>query len=254
MKSRLRSIGSLSLLTCLFATGALLVPSGSAQPCDPDTTPPTVTCPGNITQCNDPSLCSAIVRYIVVFSDNCGLASFDCTRSDGLPLGDPYPVPTTTVTCTAVDTAGLNASCNFTVTVNDCDGSCCELNKCPLSQGYWKTHASAWPVSSLTLGTVSYTTAELLAILKKAVGTGKKADASLILADQLIAAKLNLANGSNPCPIAAVIAAADALIGNRPIPITPKITPSSAESAPMVALANLLDQYNNGLLTPGCTP
>ena len=72
-----------------------------------------------------------------------------------------------------------------------------------------------WPVNSLMLGTVSYTKAQLLNILKTNVGTGGKADASLILAYQLIAAKINLANGADACPIGPTIAAADALIGNR---------------------------------------
>ena len=54
----------------------------------------------------------------------------------------------------------------------------------------------------------TYSQAELLAILKTSPGTGTKSDASLILADQLIAAKLNVANGSNPCLFADAIAAA----------------------------------------------
>src|SRR5262245_31688333 len=36
---------------------------------------------------------------------------------------------------------------------------------CTFTIGYWKTHPSAWPVSSLTLGTVNYTAAQLLQIL-----------------------------------------------------------------------------------------
>ena len=78
------------------------------------------------------------------------------------------------------------------------------------------------------------------------------ADASVILAYQLIAAKLNLANGSNPCSFAATIAEADALIGGRTIPITPKITPNTDEGQQMVSLAHTLEQSNTP--TPGCTP
>jgi hypothetical protein len=152
--------------------------------------------------------------------------------------------------------------CMVTLTVDDgCTSSSCSntvtfdvSNKCPLSQGYWKTHAALWPVTSITLGTVTYSQAELLAILMMNTGTGKGADASLILADQLIAAKLSIANGSNPCPIASTVAAADALIGGRHIPIVPKITPNSTEGQQMVSLAAQLQQYNNAQLTPGCTP
>jgi hypothetical protein len=104
------------------------------------------------------------------------------------------------------------------------------------------------------LGTVSYTEAQLLTILETSPGTGHGADASLILAHQLIAAKLNLANGSDPCPIASIIAAADALIGSQVIPIVPKISPSSTLGAQMVALASALDSYNEGMLTPNCAP
>jgi hypothetical protein len=130
----------------------------------------------------------------------------------------------------------------------------CQPTKCPLSLGYWKNHADLWPVSTLMLGTVSYTKAQLLAILRTSPGTGRKADASLILAQQLIAAKLSLANGSDACAIGTTIAAADALIGGRTIPITPKISPTSAEGQQMVSLASMLEQYNTGLLTPGCAP
>ena len=36
---------------------------------------------------------------------------------------------------------------------------------CTLTQGYWKNHASAWAVTSLTLGSVSYDQQQLLDIL-----------------------------------------------------------------------------------------
>ena len=54
---------------------------------------------------------------------------------------------------------------------------------CTLTQGYWKNHASAWPVSSLTLGSVSYDQDELIAILKTPV----KGNGLVKLAHQLIA-------------------------------------------------------------------
>ena len=53
---------------------------------------------------------------------------------------------------------------------------------------------------------------ELLKILKTAVGSRPKADASLILADQLIAAKLNIANNSDHAPIVSTIADTDSLL------------------------------------------
>jgi len=123
-------------------------------------------------------------------------------------------------------------------------------NTCPLTQGFWKTHPQAWPVSSLTLGSQTYSQAELLTIL----GTPVRGDASLILADQLIAAKLNIANGSNPAPISATIADADSLLSGFAGKLPYGVDPSSATGQAMVNDASKLDSYNNGALTPDCTP
>src|SRR5688572_26907655 len=62
---------------------------------------------------------------------------------------------------------------------------------CVFTQGYWKNHAEAWPVSTLVLGTVSYSQAQLLEILRTPV----RGNGLISLAHQLIAAKLNVANG-----------------------------------------------------------
>jgi hypothetical protein len=103
-------------------------------------------------------------------------------------------------------------------------------------------------VTSLTLGTVVYNQAQLLSILNNS----GKGDASIILAKQLIAAKLNIANGSDPTPIAATIATADGLLDGCVLPCNVK--PSSTLGGQMTAAADILNQYNNGLLTPNCTP
>ena len=84
----------------------------------------------------------------------------------------------------------------------------------PLTQGFWKNHPSLWPVTKLTLGTTTYTETQLLTIL----GTPVSGDASLILADQLIAALLNIANGTDSSPVAKTIADANSLLGAGPIP------------------------------------
>ena len=103
-------------------------------------------------------------------------------------------------------------------------------------------------MTSLTLGTVLYNQSQLLSILNSPA----KGDASIILAKQLIAAKLNIANGSDPTPIAATIATADGLLDGCVLPCNVK--PSSPLGRQMTAAAAILDQYNNGLLTPDCTP
>src|SRR5262245_5102977 len=61
---------------------------------------------------------------------------------------------------------------------------------CPGGQGFWKNIAT-WPVTTLVLGGQSYTQAELIILFNTPV----EGDASINLAHQLIAAKLNLANG-----------------------------------------------------------
>ena len=92
---------------------------------------------------------------------------------------------------------------------------------CVLSHGYWKNHASAWPVRTLHLGDLanavhSYSEPALQALLSSSA----KGDASIILAMQLIAAKLNVANGGHSATADAAIAHADALLAafNRALP------------------------------------
>jgi len=109
---------------------------------------------------------------------------------------------------------------------------------CGFTQGYWKNHPAAWPVSSLKLGSVEYSKAELLAIFGQPVaGNGL-----ISLAHQLIAAKLNIANGANGSAISDEIAAADALIGALEVPPVGSgyLSPSSTSS-----LVDALDQFNN---------
>src|SRR5690606_20419192 len=63
---------------------------------------------------------------------------------------------------------------------------------CTRTQGFWKTHYEAWPVSGVTLGAHYYTASEAHALL----WLDSNGDASLILAHQLIAALLNVARGA----------------------------------------------------------
>jgi YVTN family beta-propeller protein len=121
---------------------------------------------------------------------------------------------------------------------------------CPLVQGLWKNHPDTWPVTSLTLGSQTYTQAELLTLFD----TPPRGDASVILAHQLIAAKLNIANGSNPAPIRSAIADADKLLSQFFDKLPYNVETSSAIGQQMVNDANVLDRYNNGDLTPDCRP
>lgn len=139
-----------------------------------------------------------------------------------------------------------------------CTTAPCPPSQCTFTQGYWKTHgpglclsgqnSDEWPVSSLTLGTVNYTAAQLCAIFNE---QSKSGNGLVSLAHQLITAKFNLANGATSCiGLAGAIASADALIGNA---VVPPVGSGFIASASTSALTLALDVYNNGgLCTPNC--
>jgi hypothetical protein len=114
---------------------------------------------------------------------------------------------------------------------------------CTLTQGFWKNHPSAWPVSSLQLGTVTYTQAQLIAILKQPV----KGNGLVSLAHQLIAAKLNVASGTSTPAILNTIASADAMIGGL---VVPPVGSGSLSTSSVGSLVTALDQFNQGLAGP----
>jgi hypothetical protein len=82
---------------------------------------------------------------------------------------------------------------------------------------------------------------ELLAILDNPTF----ADASMALARQLIAAKLNVANGSNPATAQAAIAYADVVLSSYGGKLPYNVAPASGPGQSMVALASVLEAYNN---------
>jgi hypothetical protein len=141
----------------------------------------------------------------------------------------------------ALGGGGTSTSINTTTMVVQ---SGIAAQNCTYTLGYWKTHPGAWPVLSLQLGNVVYNQADLLAILNQPAG----GNGLLILAHQLIAAKLNIANGADPSAASATIAAADAQIGNL---ICPPIGGDSLPPASVNSKSNLLDDYNNGIIGPG---
>jgi hypothetical protein len=117
----------------------------------------------------------------------------------------------------------------------------------PLTQGYWKNHQNQWKDGSgLFLGSNFYTNAQLETIFQTPV----QGDASLDLAHQLIAALLNIANGTSPLPIQATITDAQNLIGSGIIP--ENISPSSPLGQQMTGDASILNDYNNGNITGAC--
>jgi hypothetical protein len=139
---------------------------------------------------------------------------------------------------------------NHSCSTLSCGGG--DTGGCTFTQGYWKTHGpiptgnnqNEWPVTNLTLGTVNYTDLELQAIFD----TPANGNGLIALAHQLIAAKLNIANGADPTDAAQCIAAADALIGGLVIPPGGSgwLAPSATSS-----LTTCLTDYNEGQSGPG---
>jgi len=115
---------------------------------------------------------------------------------------------------------------------------------CTYTQGYWKNHEEAWPVSSLTLGTVSYTASELDDILGQSV----QGNGLVSLAHQLIAALLNIAGGADPTAAQDAIDDANALIGSL---VVPPIGSGELDPDDTSSLTQTLDDYNNGVIGPG---
>lgn len=116
----------------------------------------------------------------------------------------------------------------------------------PRPPRFWNNHTDGWPVASLTLGGTSYPEEQLVGIL----GTPLDDDASVILGRQLIAALLDVASGTDPSPVTATIAEANALLESGTIPLgVPIFSPLGLK---MAADAAILDEFTHGRLTRAC--
>ena len=144
----------------------------------------------------------------------------------------------------AVDNFTASTTCTLTVVVEDAPGIVC-----PLNQLYWRDNPGEWPVETLILGTLhSYDKTQLLSILSML----DLRDASVILAKQLIAAKLNVANGAPvPVEVANMIVSADGSIRELIIPAGIRVL--SVSGLTMLRQAVILLAYNNNLLTRDCS-
>src|SRR6266850_125854 len=141
----------------------------------------------------------------------------------------------------ALDVTGqLRVSDTITCATLQCVGG----SSCTYSQGYWRNHPDAWPVTSLALGTVTYQAAELMAILDDpAQGNGL-----VILVHQLIAAKLNIANGADPSAVQQAVTDADNMIG---VLVVPPIGTGYLPPGQTGDLTETLAEYNEGTIGPG---
>ena len=129
----------------------------------------------------------------------------------------------------------------------NCDTCLCvdEYEQCVYSQGYWKNHNSSgknppqqmpWPIAEETV-LCGQTWIEILKT------PPKKGNAFYILGHQWIAAELNVANGAETAPeVDDALTEAEALLSGCEI--------SKDDRQEALALAFLLDEYNNGLVGP----
>lgn len=122
---------TLALFFSLPGSYAGLVENCPGGPVLDDTTPPTITCPGNLVSAADPGLCSGSVATPgPEYTDDVGVTTLTwvltgATTGNSPPDGinllgtHTFNVGVTTVIYTASDAAGNSASCSYTVTIND---------------------------------------------------------------------------------------------------------------------------------------
>ena len=179
--------------------------------------------------------------------------------------GNPYDLKCNTcyVFRSFAHNTGGKDGCNrsdFSADVMCNTAPCPQVGECTLTWGYWKTHgpdpdcspgnqANEWNVASLNVGGLSLDQAAICDIFHVNPGACNKqglsnggSNAVIILEHQLLAAMLNVANGSISCGYAnAAIAQANALLNGR---VYDCVGTSTPDGQAMVALAAVLDSYN----------
>ena len=86
-----------------------------------DVTPPVVTCPTPIMQNNDAGICGAIVTFADATATDDIDPNPSVTQTGGPVSGTEFPVGDTMISYTAVDAAGNESLCTFTITVVDAE-------------------------------------------------------------------------------------------------------------------------------------
>ncbi len=115
---------------------------------------------------------------------------------------------------------------------------------CTRSKGFWKNHPQMWGTDQLPIGSQMFLQPALLDILK--MHGNHSGDATIILAQQLIAAKLNVVAGASITAIGDALAQADALLKNYPVGSNP---PSPDRNA-LIAVSMTLEAFNKGQMGP----
>jgi hypothetical protein len=111
--------------------------------------------------------------------------------------------------------------------------------------GYWKNHPEAWPVDRITVGGVTYTRDQAIALLDK---VGK--DRTITMFSSLVPAILNGLIGNDDSCVASTIALADTWLTTYG-PVGRNVHAASYAWKVGEPLHRHLDNYNNGML---CAP
>ena len=166
--------------------------------------------------------------------------SFDVINKVDVVDGDPlHPFATDT---------------NTIHVVVHCDGGC------TLTQGYWKTHSTYGPASkpdatwNLLPGGAGPNTLFFLsgASWYQVFWTAPAGNAYYNLADQYMAARLNILDGASaPASVSDAITTATGLFGTYTPAQIGALSGSNALRKQFVALAGTLGSYNEGLIGPG---
>ena len=162
------------------------------------------------------------------------VGSDDKTDSDGIPdgFGNSVAPPTTLV--------GLgNSDTDFGFFTSAAP------NPGTGTPGYWKNHPDAWPVSSITVGGVTYTKAQAIAWLGR---VGK--DKTTTMFSSLVPAMLNVLIGNDSSCVSLAISKANTWMATYG-PVGSNVAASSAAWAEGEIWHKQMDAYNNGLL---CAP
>lgn len=197
-----------------------------------DTIPPTICCPPDKTltcgQSTDPCNTGRASA-----SDNCDTCVQVWYTDSVSGCGCPRTI---TRTWKAKDDCGNISTCTQIITVGGID-------YCPNTPGYWKNHRSAWPVSSLQVGCVTYNDTKLMRLLSNKLPNGADAgsDASAMLAKFVISATFNILDGSNPQNIQAVLDDANDFLCDYP----PGSNPRNSARSCALQLKDRLDAYCN---------
>lgn len=121
----------------------------------------------------------------------------------------------------------------------------------PRTIGYWKTHSKLWPTlptTGLSWGCAGTADDLSMAAALNVLKSANARDMSVMLAAQLIAAKLNVISGSSPSAIGGTITAADAWLCSRESATAPKgigSDPQGTDRTFAEALKSTLDAWNN---------